>query len=344
MGNPILFNVKINDTKESYNYCGFSGRIPLQNSDDSPYIGANCTITETSDFMSIISEDEIWNGFIPQPIDADTYSITQSSHDLFDNVEGDRKKDFAGSQYGAIFFTHDTRSVIDGVEDYPNITYSDGSVFSCKLNVGDYRSNDVDNYCKQAFRGVGYTISTNVTSLHSSILFGAVADEILLNNELQNNAKTEDKDKIISITPILQPLPLTRREESYSAGQDQFLAWFVVIFRFPFITGSFGTFIVAERMNKAKHLQTVAGVETVVYWFSSYLWVVVNYQFSLWTVIALMFATGVDVFTSSDRDVFSGTLASLILFGPAAAGFTYITTFAFKNPSICIFLLFVSIS
>jgi hypothetical protein len=44
----------------------------------------------------------------------------------------------------------------------------------------------------------------------------------------------------------------------------------------PFIAGTFGTFIVAERLSKAKHLQTVAGVKESAYWLSSYSWDILN--------------------------------------------------------------------
>jgi len=76
-------------------------------------------------------------------------------------------------------------------------------------------------------------------------------------------------------------------------------------------------------MSKAKHLQTVAGVKPSAYWLSSYAWDVMNYQFPLWIIVILMYAFGVDAFTTSDSNVRSGTIILLFLFGPAIAGFTY---------------------
>ena len=92
---------------------------------------------------------------------------------------------------------------------------------------------------------------------------------------------------------------------------------------FPFIAGTFGSFVVQERMSKAKHLQTVAGVKPSAYWMSSFLWDVMNYQFPLWIVVILMFALGIDAFTTQENDVRSATITMLVLFGPAVAGFTY---------------------
>ncbi len=95
-------------------------------------------------------------------------------------------------------------------------------------------------------------------------------------------------------------------------------------------------------MSKAKHLQTVAGVTPSAYWLSSYLWDIVNYQFPLWIIVILMYAFGVDSFTTSERSVGASTILLLFFFGPAAAGFTYILTFLFKSPSSANLFVIVS--
>jgi ATP-binding cassette, subfamily A (ABC1), member 3 len=102
-----------------------------------------------------------------------------------------------------------------------------------------------------------------------------------------------------------------------------------------FIAGAMGTFIVRERETKAKHLQTVAGVQPLAYWLSSYLWDCINYILPCGIVIILMFAFDISVLTTTDRGVVYGVIALLILFGPAAAGFTYIISFLFTSPAIC---------
>jgi hypothetical protein len=81
-----------------------------------------------------------------------------------------------------------------------------------------------------------------------------------------------------------------------------------VVLSFPFISGAFGSFIVAERQSKAKHLQTVAGVEPAAYWLSTYLWDTMNYQIPLWIVVAMMFAFDVEVLTTTSQDVVSGVI------------------------------------
>jgi hypothetical protein len=90
-----------------------------------------------------------------------------------------------------------------------------------------------------------------------------------------------------------------------------------------------------ERESKAKHLQTVAGVNPVAYWLSTYLWDILNYQIPLWTTIILMFAFNVTALTTSTGDVVSGVIVAFILYGPASAGFSYCVSFLFKSPSMC---------
>ena len=67
----------------------------------------------------------------------------------------------------------------------------------------------------------------------------------------------------------------------------------MLLFSFPIISGGFASFIVSERRNKAKHLQTVAGVKPSAYWLSTYLWDIMNYQLALWPIFLLMLALGV---------------------------------------------------
>jgi ABC-2 family transporter protein len=108
-----------------------------------------------------------------------------------------------------------------------------------------------------------------------------------------------------------------------------------VVIGFPFIGGAFGSFVVQEKSSKAKHLQTVAGVQPSAYWLSTFLWDVMNYQIPLWIVVALMFIFDIDILTTHSRDIFSGVVTILFLFGPALAGFTYCMSFAFKSASMC---------
>jgi ATP-binding cassette, subfamily A (ABC1), member 3 len=73
----------------------------------------------------------------------------------------------------------------------------------------------------------------------------------------------------ITITTRIAPLPITEIEEGLGDAEDTFTAWFLVMLSFPFIAGAYASFVVVERESKAKHLQTVAGVEPTAYWNGS---------------------------------------------------------------------------
>jgi ATP-binding cassette subfamily A (ABC1) protein 3 len=259
---------------------------------------------------------------------------------------------FAASQFGGIYFTHSQNSsivldLLDLMVDVPdvdldlgidfegfdlgelanmlsdNLTFGQAVDISCTLRKGDYVSaNDCAYY-----GGLGYLIRYNFTALHAAPIFQAVADEAIIREALDDNN--------FRIKPIIHPLPLTKIEDGVAGGDDAGMAWFLIVLSFPFITGSFATFVVAERESKSKHLQTVAGVEPLAYWLSTWLWDVANYQIALWITVILMFAFDVEVFTTSERSILSGVIALLVLFGPAAASFTYCITFMFKSPSVC---------
>jgi ATP-binding cassette subfamily A (ABC1) protein 1 len=65
------------------------------------------------------------------------------------------------------------------------------------------------------------------------------------------------------------------------------------------------------------------------------MWDVMNYQLPCWITVILMFAFNVETFITTQRDVLYGVLTSLVLFGPASAGFTYCFSFLFQSPSLC---------
>ena len=177
------------------------------------------------------------------------------------------------------------------------------------------------------YGGLGYVVQYNFKARHAAVMYQSLADEAIVRHA------TGYSDFVINTT--IAPLPVTSVEKEYGQANDSFAAWFLVVLSFPFISGAFATFIVSERCSKAKHLQTVAGVEPSAYWLSTYLWDFVNYQIPLWITVGLMFAFGVDVLTTDKRDVFSGVVTVLFLYGPASAGFTYCASFAFKSASLC---------
>lgn len=285
---------------ETYFYCGYQGSLERTR---------KCSINDSASITERITNA----GASAEGINVT--SVSQSSRSIYATSES-----YGASQYGALFFTHDRTSVLD---DFRNSLYREAVDETCRSRSGNYTTSEVcDDY-----QGIGYVIQYNYSALHVAPLYQSLADEALVREALD----FPDFD----IRCTIAPLPITKKEESYGKSEDAFSAWFLVVLSFPFISGAFASFIVAERESKAKHLQTVAGVQPVAYWLSTFIWDVLNYQIPMWTTIVLMFAFDVDVLTTSQRNVFSGILTVLLLYGPAAAGFTYCITFAFSSASLC---------
>jgi ATP-binding cassette, subfamily A (ABC1), member 3 len=216
-----------------------------------------------------------------------------------------------------------------------NVTLATAIDFVCQrvLDKGvlNYTS---EESCSSLRDGYGYVVQYNHTGLHGAPLYQTLADQALIRSALNNPA--------IAITTRIAPLPITEIEEGLGDAEDTFTAWFLVMLSFPFIAGAYASFVVVERESKAKHLQTVAGVEPTAYWISTLLWDTINYQIPLWLMVIELFLFQVTSLTTTDRGVFSGILTLLLFYGPASAGFAYCWSFAFSSPSLCNIFLIVT--
>ena len=45
-----------------------------------------------------------------------------------------------------------------------------------------------------------------------------------------------------------------------------------VIFAMSFVPASFVVFLIQERVNKAKHMQFISGVQPFLYWLATFVW------------------------------------------------------------------------
>jgi ATP-binding cassette, subfamily A (ABC1), member 3 len=215
-------------------------------------------------------------------------------------------------------------------------SYADTVISQCEQVSAEVNYSQVDD-CKY-FGGMGYIIQYNFTALHAAPLYQALADEALVRHATGSQNFT--------IEATIDPLPKTMQEHAVGiiegAIPSDFAAWFLVVLSFPFISGAFATFIVTERYSKAKHMQSVAGVEPSAYWLSSFIWDIANYQIPFLITIVLMFAFNVEHLTTKKRDVLSGVLTVLALYGPASAGFTYCVTFGYQSASLCCIVVIIS--
>jgi ATP-binding cassette subfamily A (ABC1) protein 1 len=298
VGNSTLFPCQpascISEYDKYNNYCGAFASL-----NDS---AAFCTDPGIAGFIDALQSSGKY------PFDQDVSSVLDASETLFDNYE---MFDLGSIiQYGAVYFTHALNSLIRST----SVSYIDTVSELCESNV-PIETLDVFPALCNLFQGQGYIVATNFTAPHASLLFQGLVDEAIV------RAATNDNE--ISIDANIHPMTVTKLENDFANAESSFSAWFYLVLSFPFISGTFATFIVTERMSKAKHLQTVAGVKPGAFWLSTFFWDMLNYQFPLWGVIILMYSFGVDAFTTTDRQVNAGTIVLMLLYGPAAAGFSY---------------------
>jgi len=371
-------------TNELYYFCGTQS-----------YIG-NGTVCSTSQYEDTISQITQAGA---EPAGAAVMNVNESSYSLSETAY-----DYAATQYGGIFYQHDSSSTIvddissstiydlysgvspldaifnflagfgididsdSDIESFGpilenmgvnissfNITelldtgfdldflkdlfptssavgmnYSEAVVDRCLQQAGNY-STEAD--CR-AYAGIGYVIQYNYTAIHVAPLYQKLADEAIVREAIG--------DDEFKIQTVIHPLPVTTFEDSVGEADDAFTAWFLIILSFPFIAGSFATFVVQEKQSKAKHLQTVAGVKPTAYWLSTWLWDVANYQIPCWITVILMFAFDVSNLTTTDGGVVGGVITLLVLFGPAVASFSYCISFLFSSPSICNLIIIIT--
>lgn len=96
------------------------------------------------------------------------------------------------------------------------------------------------------------------------------------------------------------------------------------------LSASFSSFLVSERMNNAKHLQMVSGVDKVLFWVTSYLSDLINYLIPFTLIFVCFAAFNQDVFTGNNG--LAGIAMLLVFFGISAIPLSYLCHFPFKTP------------
>ena len=57
-----------------------------------------------------------------------------------------------------------------------------------------------------------------------------------------------------------------------------------VIFAMSFVPASFVVFLIQERVNKAKHMQFISGVQPFLYWLANFVWDMVRFPSKLYSM------------------------------------------------------------
>ncbi|XP_056441789.1 phospholipid-transporting ATPase ABCA1-like [Gadus chalcogrammus] len=136
------------------------------------------------------------------------------------------------------------------------------------------------------------------------------------------------------ITAFNHPLNLTKEQVSQAALMTtsvDVLVSICVIFAMSFVPASFVVFLIQERVNKAKHMQFISGVQPVLYWVANFVWDMCNYVVPATLVILIFVCFQQEAYVSSTN---LPVLALLLLFyGWAITPLMYPASFFFKIPS-----------
>ena len=131
------------------------------------------------------------------------------------------------------------------------------------------------------------------------------------------------------------PLPLTARQSLQNRILLSLLASLFILVPLCYIPASFITFVVRERMSKAKHLQLVSSVSPYLYWTATYLWDMVLFTVLVLLIIIALFIYGkkaAEIFISVDEATVAVFLL-LFTYGLSVLPLCYLYSMFFENHS-----------
>ncbi|TNN85161.1 ATP-binding cassette sub-family A member 1 [Liparis tanakae] len=165
---------------------------------------------------------------------------------------------------------------------------------------------------------------------HGMASFLSVANNAILRGYLP--AGQDPSQYGISVSN--HPLNLTKEQLSFVAmatTSTDVVVSICVIFAMSFIPASFVLFLIQERVNKAKHLQFVSGVNPAIYWLANFAWDMCNYIIPCLIVIIIFLCFQQEAYVSPAN--LPALVLLLILYGWAITPMMYPASFFFSVPS-----------
>ncbi|XP_068444522.1 phospholipid-transporting ATPase ABCA1-like [Clinocottus analis] len=165
---------------------------------------------------------------------------------------------------------------------------------------------------------------------HGIVSFLSVANNAIL----RGNLPAGHDPSQYGISSSNHPLNLTKEQLSYAAmatTSTDVVVSICVIFAMSFIPASFVLFLIQERVNKAKHLQFVSGVNPAVYWLANFAWDMCNYIVPCVIVIVIFLCFQQKAYVSPPN--LPALILLLLLYGWAITPMMYPASFFFSVPS-----------
>uniref|UniRef100_A0A673D0D2 P-type phospholipid transporter n=1 Tax=Sphaeramia orbicularis TaxID=375764 RepID=A0A673D0D2_9TELE len=160
---------------------------------------------------------------------------------------------------------------------------------------------------------------------HGVVSFLSVANNAVLRGTLP--AGHDPRQYGISVSN--HPLNLTK--EQLATTSTDVVVSICVIFAMSFIPASFVLFLIQERVNKAKHLQFVSGVNPTVYWLANFAWDMCNYVVPCVIVIVIFLCFQQKSYVSPPN--LPALILLLVLYGWSITPTMYPASFFFSVPS-----------
>uniref|UniRef100_A0A665XDU4 P-type phospholipid transporter n=1 Tax=Echeneis naucrates TaxID=173247 RepID=A0A665XDU4_ECHNA len=165
---------------------------------------------------------------------------------------------------------------------------------------------------------------------HSMVSFLSVANNAILRGNLPPGQTPHQ----YGISVSNHPLNLSKEQLSYvamSTTSTDVVVSICVIFAMSFIPASFVLFLIQERVNKAKHLQFVSGVNPAVYWLANLAWDMCNYIIPCLIVIVIFLCFQQKAYVSPPN--LPALILLLLLYGWSITPMMYPASFIFSVPS-----------
>lgn len=138
-----------------------------------------------------------------------------------------------------------------------------------------------------------------------------------------------------SISTLNAPFP-KRLEDSknniyFSTGLTGFIIALEVLFGMSFMVTTFIIFLIKEKAVGAKHIQVVSGVGPGAFWFSNFLWDIINYTIPVFGILIVFAGYQTEAYVDNGR---LGIVFLLyVVFGWSVLPFVYMFHSLFRTPA-----------
>jgi hypothetical protein len=154
-----------------------------------------------------------------------------------------------------------------------------------------------------------------------------------LNITSKTNEITPKTVKRVDYKAKNHPLPLTAQQSLENKIILALLASLFILVPLCYIPASFITFLVKERVSKAKHLQLVSSISPSLYWIATYVWDVMLFTILVCIIMIVFFIYGkkaAQIFISVDEATLA-VFCLLFTYGLSVLPMCYLLSMLFTN-------------